>query len=43
MPTTRVTVMRVLQEWSHANDQEISAADFDRIIGVAVGHARRWP
>ncbi len=39
----RISTMRVLQAWAHANDEPISADDFDRIISIAAGHARRWP
>lgn len=39
--TTRVSVRRVLMEWNHANDEQISADDFDRLVEVAVGRLRR--
>lgn len=41
LSSTRVTVLRALRDWAHADGVSIAMADLDRVAEIAVGQVRR--
>jgi len=42
-PAPRGTLRRIVSEWAHAEGEDLTNCDYDRIIATALGRVKRWP